>query len=297
MSTAPLAIIGLGAVGTALAHACARAGVPVAAVASRSPAKAEDLAAAVGARAVSIAEASASASLIALTVADRAIEDAAALLGGVEGRTVFHASGSRPSTCLGPLASRGAHVASWHPLAAIAARHGPDAPEAYADMFRGAAVAIEGHAAALPALRTLATALGARPFDIAADDKPAYHLGAAILAGFSVALAEIADAQWRSIGLPPEIAHDGLAHLLGTVAANLAAAPAPGSALTGPIVRGDVEALARQAARARELSPAAAALYRAHTTHLITLALGASRITPETAEQLALVIADLSDAP
>ncbi len=296
MISTPIAIVGLGAVGTALAHACASAGVPVAAVASRSPAKAEDLAAAVGARAVSLAEVGRAAPLIALTVADRAIEDAAALLTDVDGRTVFHASGSRPSSCLSPLAARGARIASWHPLAAIAARRGDGIREAYAAMFRGAAVAVEGDAAALPALRELAGALGARPFDIAADQKPAYHLGAAMLAGFSVALAEIADAQWRSVGLPRDVAHDGLAHLLGTVAANLAAAPAPSAALTGPVVRGDVDALARQAARARALPPPAAALYHAHITHLIALAVGAARITPETAQQLAQVIADSSDA-
>jgi len=293
----PIAIVGLGAVGTALAHACAKAGIPVAAVASRSPTKAEDLAAAVGARAVSIAEVGRAAPLIALTVADRAIEDAADLLSDVEGCTVFHASGSRASSVLSVLTARGARIASWHPLAAIAARRGAQAQDEYAAMFRGAAVAVEGDAAALPALRDLAVALGGMPFDIAADQKPAYHLGAAILAGFSVALAEIADAQWRSVGLPRAIAHDGLAHLLATVAANLAAAPAPAAALTGPIVRGDVDALARQAARARELPAAAAALYRAHTTHLVALTLDAARITPETAQQLAQVIADSSDAP
>lgn len=295
-SVPPLAIVGLGAVGTALAHAARAAGVPVAAVASRSPLKAEALAAVTGARVLPIADIARAAPLVALSVADDAIEDAAAALGDVSGATVFHCSGARPASVLAPLAARGARTASWHPLAAIAARHGDEAPAQSAAMFRGAIVAVEG-ASDVPELEALATALGARPVHITAAQKPAYHLGAAILAGFSVALAAVADAEWRRAGIPADVAHDGLAHLLGTVAANLGAAPSPAAALTGPIVRGDVDAVARQVATARTLPPAAAALYRAHTAHLVALAHHGGRIADDTAQRLTQLLLDPPAAP
>jgi predicted short-subunit dehydrogenase-like oxidoreductase (DUF2520 family) len=294
-TTTPLAIIGLGAMGTALAQACAAAGVPVAAVSSRSPAKAEALAALVGARALTLGEASEAAPLVALTVADDAIEDAAAVLGDVAGRVVFHTSGARAAAVLAPLTARGAHIGSWHPLAAVAARTGLSARAAYAAMFAGASVAVDAAEPARAALFALATALGGRPFVIDATQKPTYHLGAAVVAGFSVALADLADQQWQSAGLPHDVTHDGLAHLLRTVADNLAASTSPAAALTGPIVRGDVDAVARQAAAARELPGPAAALYRAHTAHLIAIAFRASRISTDTARRLTQVLHDSFD--
>jgi predicted short-subunit dehydrogenase-like oxidoreductase (DUF2520 family) len=292
----PLTIVGLGAVGTALAHACVEAGVTVAAVASRAPEKAAALAALVGAQAITPAEAGRSGAVIALMVSDNAIEEASAQLGAVAGCTVFHASGSRPSAVLAPLREAGAHTASWHPLAAIAARRGPDAPQQCAAMFRGASVGIEGEDAAIAPLTALAEALGAVPFRIDPAHKPAYHLAASLLAGYTVALADIAQQQWQGLGLPHTVSHDGLAHLVGTVAANLRAASSPAAALTGPISRGDATGLARQAARARELPPAAAALYRAHAEHLISIAARAERLTPQTAARLTQVLHDSFDA-
>jgi predicted short-subunit dehydrogenase-like oxidoreductase (DUF2520 family) len=292
-----LAIVGLGAMGTALAHACAAAGVPVAAVASRSADRAEALAGEVGARALPIGEVGAHAALVALTVADDAIEDAAGALGPIDGCTVFHTSGARAAAVLAPLTSRGATIGAMHPLAAVARRTGPALRTAYAAMFRGAAFAVEAESSASLRLEALAIALGGRPFAISAAQKPAYHLGAAVLAGFSVALADVADHEWREAGIPPAVTHDGLAHLLRTVADNLDAAASPAAALTGPIVRGDVDAVARQAASARHLPGPAAALYRAHTAHLIAIAYRASRISTETARRLTQVLHDSFDTP
>ncbi len=296
-SREPIAIVGLGAVGTALAHACAAADYPVAAVASRSPARAAALAALVGAEATTISEAARTAPLVALTVSDDAIEDAAAQLGEVEGRLVFHTSGARPASILAPLSARGARVGAMHPLAAIAARTGPAARAQYAAMFRGASVAIDAEPSARERLNALATALGGRPFAIDASQKASYHLGAAVVAGFSVALADLADQEWRGAGIPDEVTHAGLAHLLRSVADNLAASPSPAAALTGPIVRGDVDAVARQAAAARALPGPAAALYRAHTAHLIAIAYRASRISTDTARRLTQVLHDSFETP
>lgn len=297
MTSSPTAvsIVGLGALGTALAHACAESGIEVTAVASRSADKAEAIAAAVGARTSAIRDIATSGGLVALSVADDAIEDAAAALGQVTGCTIFHCSGALPTAVLAPLAVRGAHIGTLHPLAAIARRDGPNVRADYAAMFRGAMFAVEAEGPASPRLEALAVALGGTPFALTAAQKSTYHLGAAMVAGFSVALADLADHEWRVAGIPPTATHDGIAHLLRTVADNLQASASPAAALTGPIVRGDVDAVARQAASARGLPGPAAALYRAHTAHLIAIAYRAARIDTDTARRLTRVVHDSFD--
>jgi len=285
MSTETVAIVGAGAVGTALAHALAAAGVPVTAVASRRRAHADALADRIaGARAVALNEAARSVSVALLTVSDSAIEGACAALDAPTGVLVAHVSGSRDVTALEAARTNGADVGGMHPLAAVARGNAPTPPPE--SPFDGAVFAIEADDAVADRLSAIATALGGRPFRIAAGDKPLYHLGASMLAAFAAGLAQISWEQLRRASGSDTVASHGVAHLLRTVAGNIERAPEPAAALTGPAARGDATGVARQAEAARKLSPEAHGLYRAHALHSVALAQSAGVVTAEAAGQL-----------
>jgi predicted short-subunit dehydrogenase-like oxidoreductase (DUF2520 family) len=286
MSTESVAIVGAGAVGTALAHALSAAGISVTAVASRQPAHAEELARATpGARAVSVPEAGRSAPIVILTVSDSAIEDACAALDAPDGALVAHVSGSRDVSALEAARANGADVGGMHPLAAVA-RGGAGAAARGPSPFDGAVFAVEGDEAVTARLSALASALGGHPFSIAAADKPLYHLGASMLAAFAAGLSQLSWEQLRRASASDAVASRGVAHLLRTVADNIGRAAQPAEALTGPAARGDPGGVARQAAAARSLSPEAYALYRAHARHNIAIAQSAGAIAPDVAERL-----------
>lgn len=285
----PVAIIGAGAVGTALAHALQAAGVRIVAVASRTGEKAESLAHSLGrARYMTIGDASRAAPIVLLAVSDAAIEDVTTVLQSDAGTLVAHTSGSRAADALAGVQARGARVGSFHPLAAIVrARCALDAtPEAYASVFRGGAFAIEGDDTVYATLAPLALELGGHPFRIASGSKSMYHLGASMLAAFSAGLAQATWTQMRSAGASNDVASSGVAHLLRTVAHNVGNAPTPAHALTGPVARGDASGVRRQAEAARSLSPELETLYWAHVQHNIVLARDAGRISAEIAEAL-----------
>lgn len=289
MSEQSVAIVGPGALGTALAHALALRGVRVAAVAGRDQARVARLAAELpAATALPLAGAGAAASVVLLTVSDSAIEAVCGAIDARPGSVVAHVSGSRDVSTLAHAQARGATVGSLHPLAAVARgeRARQRTPESYLATFAGAAFAVEGDDTAQAQLRPLAHALGGQPFTIAAGDKPLYHLGASTLAAFSAGLAQIAWDLMRRAGADAELASAGVSHLLRTVAENIGRAPNPAAAQTGPVARGDAGGVTRQARVAQALSPEARAVYRVHCEHAVALARASGAIDDETAMRL-----------
>jgi predicted short-subunit dehydrogenase-like oxidoreductase (DUF2520 family) len=300
LSGSSVVIVGPGALGTALAQALTRAGVPVAAVAGRNRERVEGLASVIsGSRAVALSEAGGAGSVVLLTVADSAIEVACAAINAHAGTVVAHASGSRDVAPLEAARARGALVGSLHPLAAVArgAPAGVRHPESYRATFDGAAFAIEGSDEAAARLEPLALAVGGQPFRIVGADKPLYHLGASMLAAFSAGLAQVAWEQMRSAGADADLASAGVSHLLGTVAGNIGRAPYPAAAQTGPVARGDAAGVARQASVARALSAEAQAIYRVHCAHAVALALRAGSIDDGTATRLLAALDRAAEGP
>ena len=275
--------------GSALARALDRAGVRVAAVASRNDARARALGGMLsGASVVTLREAGAAAPVVVLAVSDGAIESVASEIQPRAGTLVAHVSGFRDVTALAAARDRGARVGGFHPLAAVA--RGQSVAEVSDDdcaaVFRGGAFAIEGEEGVQATLAELARALGGEPFAIAASDKPLYHLGASMLAAFAAGLAQVSWDQLRAAGASPALASRGVGHLLETVAQNIARAPTPAAALTGPVARGDADGVRRQAHTARGLSPEARELYRVHALHNVHLARAAGKIDAAAAARL-----------
>jgi predicted short-subunit dehydrogenase-like oxidoreductase (DUF2520 family) len=171
------------------------------------------------------------ADLVALAVPESAMPALArALLGRLAPRAVvFHLAGSAGLSPLRPLADAGFAVGSLHPFCSIA-----DAGTS----LRGAACAIDGSPRARLELRRLALALGLRPLARAPQDRPRYHLSAALLVAASLAAARRSERLLLSSGLSPTEARRALAGLLRSIADNLERLGAAG-ALTGPLARGD----------------------------------------------------------
>ncbi|MEN3281527.1 MAG: hypothetical protein V7607_2667 [Solirubrobacteraceae bacterium] len=213
-----IAIVGGGRMGRALTAALGAAGVRVTGPHGRG-------------------FAGAGADAVLLCVPDGQIAAAAGAV--APGPLVGHCSGATGLDVLAP------HEAfALHPLMTITQRGGD---------FRGAGAAVAGSSDRALALATeLARALGMRPFEIADEDRAAYHAGAAMASNFLVALESAAE---RVAGIDREL----LAPLVRAAVETWAAEG--DAALTGPIARGDEETVARHRAAIAERAPELLALY------------------------------------
>lgn len=232
----PIALVGAGRVGGALARAAAASGVD-AVLADRS-----GLAAALAGREVTL-----------LCVPDTEIEGAAeaVVTAASRLRMLGHTSGA---TGLGALAAGrdgGAATFSLHPLQTV--------PDAESELIGSPAAVAGSDAGALALARRLAEALGMRPFEVPEESRAAYHAAASIASNFLVALEESAATLLAAIGV--DEARELLAPLVLRTAANWAGRG--GAALTGPIARGDEDTVAAHIEAIASEAPELAPLYRA----------------------------------
>jgi predicted short-subunit dehydrogenase-like oxidoreductase (DUF2520 family) len=235
-----LAIVGAGRAGSALAIAAHEAGYRVAAVASRRGEMARLLADTVGARAVGTPlEAVASADLTLLAVPDGAIVSVAAAIAAsgrsFRGRGVVHLGARFGPGVIASSRVAGAQVGVLHPLQALA---GP----ASAGLLAGASFRIDATGILRERLLDFVAALGARPLEIDPSQASLYHAAAVLAGNAPLALLEEATRLLEAAGVGRAQAHDALAALLEGAARNARRA-APAAALTGPVARGDTDAI------------------------------------------------------
>lgn len=157
------------------------------------------------------------------------------------GPLIGHVSGA---TTLAPLAPHEAF--SMHPLMTVPAT------------FHGAAAAVAGSSdRALATARALAEALGMQPFEIADDDRAAYHSAASMASNYLVALEDAAERLLATTGAGREM----LVPLVRATVENWARDGA--AALTGPIARGDEETVERQREAIEQRAPELLGLFDA----------------------------------
>jgi predicted short-subunit dehydrogenase-like oxidoreductase (DUF2520 family) len=155
------------------------------------------------------------------------------------GPLVGHCSGA---TTLGPLAPHESF--SLHPLMTVPRDAGPE-------VFAGAGAAVAGSTPrALDFATGLAERLGLRPTEVADEDRVAYHAAAAIAANFATTLLGAAERLAATAGVERAL----LVPLVTAAVENWARLGAE-AALTGPIVRGDEETVARQRGAVQERVP------------------------------------------
>ncbi len=272
-----LAIIGAGRAGSALAIAAQEAGYVVAAVASRRGEVARRLADTVGAEAVPTPLAAvASADLTLLAVPDGAITSVAAAIAvsgvALGGRGVVHLGARFGPGVIASLRTAGADVGVLHPLQALA---GPES----ASLLDGAFFRVDATGVLRARLLAFVAALGARPLEVDPVQAPLYHAAAVLAGNAPLALLAEATRLLEAAGVSRADAHQALAALLEGAARN-ARRGGPAAALTGPVARGDSDAITAHL-EALAAYPEARDLYL-HLTRAME-----SLVSPATDEQAA----------
>ena len=198
---------------------------------------------------------------------DEALEEimAATKSGLVErGTVILHTSAIAEPEGLRALSDAGFPGGTFHPLVPFSD------PEVAAEMLRKGWIGIDGENGARSASRRLAGHLGARTLDIPQGKKPAYHAAAVISSNFPVVLASIAGRLLHDAGVPDSSAYQAVESLMSGALANMKQT-LPDDALTGPVMRGDAETVAKHL-RAMQGRGAAYEAYRALSAAAVEIA-------------------------
>ena len=228
-------ILGAGRAGRSLARALHAGGVQVTGLHGRHASTAE------GITAGPPPESLGSASCVLVTVRDAQLDGALAMLttAALAPRAVvLHASGSADPAGLDALRRAGHPCGTFHPLVALSA------PDHAPQTLRGAWIGIDGDAEARAVSERLAAAVAAHVLYIPPGEKARYHAAAVFASNFPTVLMCLAEELLREVGIPPDVARKALHPLFASAVENLRGG-AGASALTGPIVRGDADTIAR----------------------------------------------------
>ncbi|MTV24964.1 DUF2520 domain-containing protein [Nitriliruptoraceae bacterium ZYF776] len=236
-----VAVVGPGRVGTLLAIALARAGYRVVAVAGGSRDARSAVAAAVaGLRPVDDpADAVRGTDLVVLATPDDAIEPVVTALAAAdafrEGQRLVHVAGSRGLAPLRRAGLAGARVAACHPATTVP--RGARDPE----LLVGTTWAVTTAPADRAWAHDLVVDLGGDPVDVADDRRGLYH--AALTVGSNAVGAAVVVARQLLLAARVDVPAAFLGPLVERSVANALTDGA--TALTGPVVRGDVGTVAR----------------------------------------------------
>jgi predicted short-subunit dehydrogenase-like oxidoreductase (DUF2520 family) len=234
------------------------------------------------------------ASVVFVAVQDRALEGA---LGEVEGRllarrgdrrplpVVLQASGSADPAAFARLRALGVGCGTFHPLVPLAV------PERAPGLLRGRVDRYRRRPTALDAAHAMAEVVGAHPLRIAAGEKARYHAAAVFASNFPIVLAAVAERLLAAAGIDELGARSAVRHLLSSSAANLAGGDDAALALTGPVVRGDADTVAKHLG-ALGGDPSALTLYQALARETVALAERAGADHGALADIIALLTAN-----
>lgn len=234
-----IAIIGAGRVGSAIGSLLRQSGVAVTAVSARHQATALAAALSTGGEPFTDnALAARTATLVLIAVPDDAVADVVreiALGGGFSaGQVVAHVSGALGLEVLRPAAEAGAATGCLHPAQSFA-----NVQHAMREI-PGSVFGITAEEGACPTLEALVAVLGGVPVRVRESNRPLYHVASVMASNYLVALADMAAELFERAGLSPEEARAALGPLVRGTATNIRVAGTRG-AMTGPIVRGDID--------------------------------------------------------
>jgi predicted short-subunit dehydrogenase-like oxidoreductase (DUF2520 family) len=255
-------------VGAALALLLDAAGEPVAAIASRSPQRAQAAAALLGGRALAVpfADLPRHAGRLLIAVPDDAIAAVAAELARNGARGIaLHTSGALGPEALSPLAERGVACGTLHPLQTITGTADPETA------LSGVAFSVWGEGPAVEWAESIATLCRGTILRIPPEARALYHAAAVMASNYVIALVDAAACLMERAGVEREQALRAVAPLVRTSAEN-AVTRGPVDALTGPIERGDAATVAAHLAALEGCPETIRAMYSAAGLHTITIA-------------------------
>jgi predicted short-subunit dehydrogenase-like oxidoreductase (DUF2520 family) len=206
-----------------------------------------------------------------------------------EKTVVAHASGALPSSVLQPLAEKGARVLSFHPLQTLT----PRSPSSVLD---GIYVGIEGSPQPVAAGIELATNLGMRYLVLTPETKPLYHLAASMASNYLVTLTAVVQQVLGMLDVDRASAQDIIEPLVRGTIDNLAQST-PEDALSGPIVRGDLETLRQHGLALRRYLPHLVPVYAALAAETVPLAVRSGRLDPDRARAILDLIEKMVTIP
>jgi predicted short-subunit dehydrogenase-like oxidoreductase (DUF2520 family) len=254
-------IVGTGRVGTVLGRALAAKGWTPRALCDRDRRSARESRRLIGGGTATtdLRKAGATGALVLVTVPDGAVAAVAAGLARTgrrwPGRVVLHTSGILPARALEPLRKKGAAVASAHPAQAFPRK------DLGAGHFKGVFWGLEGDEAAVGTALRMVRALRGRALLLAEEDKAVYHAACSLASNALVALERTASRLLAGTGIAEIWAAAVLWPLVQGTLQNVKSLGWD-KALTGPISRGDEEAV-RKHLEALRAHPDILEVYRA----------------------------------
>jgi predicted short-subunit dehydrogenase-like oxidoreductase (DUF2520 family) len=283
-------VLGAGKVGSAVAILLAETGLEIAAVTTRSA----DTAAAAAARTRTTAgtdntAAAALGDIVLVTTNDdaiaRVVAEVASAGGFRAGQLVVHMSGALPLAVLAPAAEAGALIGCAHPLQSFATA------EDAVRMVPGSVFGVTAGEGARERIEALVGLLGGESVLVADADKPLYHAAAVMASNYLVAVEDSAVRLLMSAGFDEASAHKALRPLAEGTLGNVGRLGTT-AALTGPIVRGDVDTVRGHLEELGALSGDELALYRALGRHTLQIATRRGTLTAEQTAALAEMLAE-----
>lgn len=280
-----LNIIGCGKAGSVLAFLWNQEGIfEIGGVLTRTLDSASHAVNKIGAgRAVSSFDDLGGAELFMIAVPDQQIKNVAARLAasGVVGSqsTVFHLSGALESSVLAEAGLARARVASVHPLRSFA-----EFDKSIAD-FGGTWCGFEGCAEIQSQLESAFENIGARMFLIEPNSKLLYHSASVITSNYVNALVDAALSTYQLAGIHRDIAQELIKPILRNTCENILATD-PGTALTGPIARGDWQIVSKELEQLESVDRRLADVYRAMARATLALAKSKKLLTDTQVSEL-----------
>jgi predicted short-subunit dehydrogenase-like oxidoreductase (DUF2520 family) len=290
MSPKTVAIIGAGRVGSAFGFLLNKAGYSVTGVAARTLVSAEKAVAFInaGIPSADVVQAASQADIIFITTPDRVIKDVCTTIAAGNairaGSLIVHASGAHTLDLLDAATACGAQRVVLHPLQSLASR------EEGVRNLPGSYFRIEADPGALESARNVVKALGGLELAMPkwqSDHESAalYHAGAVVVSNFFVALIDYGLKFYETLGADKKTALKAVLPLIKGTLHNIETLGIP-DALTGPIVRGDVETVKQHLEAMRKRAPHLASLYRDLARQTVSVAMDKGTITQDTAEEL-----------
>ena len=282
-----IGVVGAGRVGAVLATALRAAGHEIVAVAGESAASRTRIETLLpGVRVDKPTAVSRSCDLLLLTVPDDMLSNVVTMLaasGAIRpGQQVVHTSGKHGLAVLAPAAQVGAEILAMHPAMTFTGTH--------VDVARlpGCVFGVTATDGTRALARTLVSDLGGSVVWVAEDRRVLYHAGLAHGANHLVTLVSQAMDLLRESG-----ATDPAATLRPLLTAALDNALTYGdAALTGPIVRGDVETVRAHLADIARTSPGTLGSYVALARSTANRAVVDGRLLPLRAAKLVSILND-----
>jgi predicted short-subunit dehydrogenase-like oxidoreductase (DUF2520 family) len=285
-----VAIIGAGAVGSALARRFKEQHHTVTAILSRTRKPAAALAREVDASTGSSSwdDLPLDVPLVMLCIPDDAIRSVAASLAALprpwSSMVVAHTSGALSAAALAPLAHAGAVTLSFHPIQTFTAA---SASSAFDDIYVG----VEGRPEAVQFGAQLAKDLGVQAVTVPTAAKGRYHVAAALASNGLVALMGLVNEILATTGIDIDNGATLVKPLVESTWAHVMAM-SPEEALTGPAARGDIGTVTAHLETTATHLPHLLPAYAALTNEMVRLAVRSGHLEADRADRLLDVLHD-----